>query len=162
MNRVIFLLTPLLLFFAPMTFAATTPAPKPVCTTTCSTCTGQTPYTCCTYYTASCSYFPSADPAYPKPISKLPFSHLKTDPTSHSCTGDNGTVTCNGGTTSDTITRLKNTSSNCNISPSNDRLTPSSTVSCTYRDAQCGTACTKTKTCYSTYTYSCNCKTTCK
>ena len=107
------------------------PPPPPVCTT----------YTVCDYTTAYCAESTASDPANPHQIHALPFSYSKTDPNPVSrCTGDNGTVSCHGGSVSQTVQTLPASNGYCTFQP-NHQLPM--TAQCVYRTSQCTTSCTQ-------------------
>lgn len=96
--------------------------------------------TVCTYVTAYCSSGTAADTTFPRTIYSMKFNYTKVDPSAVStCSGNNGTVTCHGGTTNFSVTTLPAPNGNCTFTPADSLPT---TVNCRYNTSTCATTCT--------------------
>ena len=120
------------------------PPPPPVCVSVSYVCGSHTVHhSDCDYYTAQCRESMLHDSTYPQTVSQITSTivrYEKTDEINSTCSGNNGAVTCNGGTTTYLLTSLPATSGGaCTLS--DPRRIPTS-VDCSYKISRCEAPCT--------------------
>lgn len=158
---ILFFLSAAFIFKLTDASAACTPSSAVMGTCTGSTLIPQTcsypePYTCCNYWTSQCAPSTEHDPAYPQIITILQspiFTYTMTDPITSTCSGSNGSTTCNGGTTTFLFNQLPAPSGACTLS--NPNSIPTS-IDCSYNISRCVSPCTSWTTCYNTIYYDCS------
>lgn len=130
-----------------------------VCTTSCSTCYGS--YNVCDQTNCGCGSYQMQDPGFPKIIDRLTFQYNKTAPfpSPSTCSGANGTCSCQGTSSGryEKVPLISTAGSACQVISDINKLP--ATINCRWNQYYCYTYCARSHTV--SYTYSCNCVTTC-